>query len=770
LSRSNLYRRIPGRVHEWWSFLVPFLLGIGYICAFYFNSQFPETLSISALFLVSIAMTAGFGYMLNDLTDLKEDLLSGKRNIVAHWGILKSFLMLIVFLVFAAAPWYFLPRSIVNLSVYGFQLFLLIIYSIPPLRLKKFAIPGIINDAFYNSVVPVFIMITTFFVLSKAIIWDYIFQLSIVFVWAILKGLRNILLHQLQDRKNDARSGLITFVVRYGPLTTTNILNRWILPLEIALITLLVVLISFFIPGFWIIYILFLLFILLKIRIWSIGWISRREFRRMFHFVLNDFYEDWMPLSVLIYLSVKDPWFLVLLALHLVLFPRTVIKYIREIKEINSDFIVYYRQPFGPQFCLWMKPFFAEINRFFKFISKQTGLFFKYIIKTPVRTKKSFIYINRHYFGGRFSLVRDMIITYIQTSRHKLLWLLSVKRINNHNFKPVNREFINGYNKQRVHGPRKRICMAPLTNLYFDNSGNIAACRFNCNYLIEDPGTMDISNVWTGEPIQKLRHHLERNDMSQGCDLCKDRMESKLFQAVGARRYDGLKSNSRHPVCMEFNFDDPQEIQSGLLDHFLPHLKTARFLGPEPFSNDLYFRIWKKMISVNRSCIIDVLTSGYVLNEKVLNILGKGLFRIRISINSLIPKHTNESDVETDPDRLLKNIRTYAEISSRENIPIHLVFIPDKDNWKSLPEIVELCNNIKAFTDINLAEASDDRALWNLPKVEIKNVYDYFMTHLPKGSGLISKMNKKSYISFVKGMVAWSIEGNPNGKQQFKKS
>jgi 4-hydroxybenzoate polyprenyltransferase/pyruvate-formate lyase-activating enzyme len=404
---TNWFRFIiPGRVREWYAFLLPFLLGIGYVFSYYLQVGFESALVTSGLFLVTISATAGFGYLLNDLTDLKEDALSGKPNTARRLGVIPTLLILALFLLLALIPWMFLPRSVPNLLFYGSEVFLLLIYSIPPLRLKRLPIPGIVNDALYNSTVPVFIIITTFIALSGRHPEGITIPMALTFLWAFLKGARNILLHQLNDRRNDRVAGANTFVLRYGPLFTLNLINRWLIPVESAFLAILVLFISRFAVGFYWVFLGFLVFATLKIRIWSISWMPRRQFRFLFLYRLNDFYEEWVPVALLIYLSASTPIFLILLALHLLLFPRVLIKLFRDIVGMNHDFIVYYRM--NVMQVLW--------NQLIRYVAKPLAWFFNYlywkilrpaylyIIRTPSRTGAFFISMNRKWFHGNLTI------------------------------------------------------------------------------------------------------------------------------------------------------------------------------------------------------------------------------------------------------------------------------------------------------------------------------------------------------------------------------
>lgn len=317
------------RFIEWWSFIVPFLLGLGYVFTNICQVPFIEGITASLLFMVTIPATAVLGYFLNDITDRNEDRMAGKKNITIGLSVFNVSLILILVLCLAILPWFFLPRSKVNITLYSLQIFLLLAYSVPPVRLKRFPFPAVIIDALYNSVVPVFIIASTFVLLSRIktkipiIIW------FVVFFWAFSKGLRGILLHQVKDRKNDRRANLNSFVLKYGPLTTINVINKYTLPAETVLFLFIILNLSFVrFPFMWIIFPLFGLYLFFFFRLWErkIPW-RRREAKFRYLYILNDLYEEWLPVAALIYLPFLDPWYLLLWPLHVLLFNRTFRKF-----------------------------------------------------------------------------------------------------------------------------------------------------------------------------------------------------------------------------------------------------------------------------------------------------------------------------------------------------------------------------------------------------------------------------------------------------------
>jgi len=333
------------RISDWFLFLFPFLIGFEYLLLFLYRIPFNKGISVILLFMLIIPATTAFGYFLNDVTDRNEDRLAGKFNVTAalsRWKIMRIFLIVIFF---AIMPWFFLPRSEVNISFYSFQIFLLLVYSVPPLRLKRFPYPAVAIDALYNSVVPLLVIIYTFVLVSPREVNIPWWGLCFVLAWAFLKGLRGILLHLVKDRKNDKRANLKTFVLKYGPFTTIKLINSVILPAELLIFIAIILFFSFTtFPFLWLVFLLFGIYLFFFFRLWErkIPW-RRREANFRYLYILNDLYQEWIPLAVLLYLPFLNPWYTLLIPVHFLLFHRIFVKFYRNFK-INLNNYADYRK------------------------------------------------------------------------------------------------------------------------------------------------------------------------------------------------------------------------------------------------------------------------------------------------------------------------------------------------------------------------------------------------------------------------------------------
>jgi 1,4-dihydroxy-2-naphthoate octaprenyltransferase len=335
------------RLKDWIYYLIPFLLGFVFVLLYISKIRFSRAIVLISLFLIVIVATASYGFLLNNIFDEKDDSRAGKENFSKHLSNTAKTFYIITFLVLSLLPWLFLPVALLNFGLFILQLLLLAVYSVPPYRLKRFVFTGVITDALYNSVIMVFVIVFTIQEYAGSVIDNERFILIVLFVLLFTKGLRGILLHQLSDRKNDRKANISTFVTLYGPIATNNIISKVLLPIESLALTLLIVLLYKNIPGLLWLYLGFLCYMALKYHLWNFRWIPAKYYLFYFRFTLNDFYEEWFPLFVLVLLCVRDITFVFVLIPYVFLFPAFFKKLYKDIPET----VVNFKDDFIRKFC-----------------------------------------------------------------------------------------------------------------------------------------------------------------------------------------------------------------------------------------------------------------------------------------------------------------------------------------------------------------------------------------------------------------------------------
>jgi 4-hydroxybenzoate polyprenyltransferase len=297
------------------------------------------------LFFISLVSIAAFGYLLNDLCDVEADTKSGKPNHLAVFDLAKRIVIVGIALITGITAWIelnrypdlYLPLKSLTNFLFGAQIIALVLYSVKPFRLKERAEWGVLVDAFYGHLNPVLITICVFGFSGILHLWGAL-VIIFLFLVCLVKGVRNILLHQVEDRKKDIDAGQNTAVTKYGPWRVINFINRFLFPTEAILLVLLTLIICMHIPPCFISLLGFAFISYLKFSGWKIGYADRRLIEFKFTYFMNDYYEAWLPVFLLMFLCVYRHEFVFLLILHLALFPSFISKMRKDLQAIGENF------------------------------------------------------------------------------------------------------------------------------------------------------------------------------------------------------------------------------------------------------------------------------------------------------------------------------------------------------------------------------------------------------------------------------------------------
>lgn len=302
------------RLSNPWNYKAPVLVAVTYLILAWQKFAFLDALFAFGWSLCTIIGIAGFGYLSNDLGDRKADAKAGKSNLLIGLSSIQISGLLLLFLGLAIVPWlvYFPVTTLTGiLLVLEFMLFVL--YVLPPFRLKERGLLGVITDSLYAHANPALLASLTFLALSKAENATMLVFVPALVAWQFFLGLRNILLHQLKDAKNDRISGIRTFVTQYGELRVNHLLSQVFVPLE--LLTWLLFL-GALTPVTWLPLLGWPLYLLWQFPKQG----PHRELRQWLYGYLDDFYIPYFPLLVLISLCFQD-WRMIFLAVfHVILF------------------------------------------------------------------------------------------------------------------------------------------------------------------------------------------------------------------------------------------------------------------------------------------------------------------------------------------------------------------------------------------------------------------------------------------------------------------
>lgn len=305
------------RASAWWEYklspLAAMIYATGHLMGVSMLSLWPAL----ALSLVAMIPAAAYVGLINDLADLDDDRASGKSNRAVNASALRVAAVLVVALGAGGAMVAVWRTDPLLVGCYIAVWVAFSLYSLPPIRLKRHGVFGILADASGSHLFPALtVVVLSFRVAGVAIdpVW-----VALVGVWALACGLRGILWHQIDDRHNDARAGVSTFAVRHDPQAVERAVVRGLFPVELAALGALILCLGSAAPV--VALAAYAVVAALRHRLWHEAITVVRP-RPGAGLVLHEYYEAFLPATLLAVSVFTSPSDLLMLGAHLVMFPR----------------------------------------------------------------------------------------------------------------------------------------------------------------------------------------------------------------------------------------------------------------------------------------------------------------------------------------------------------------------------------------------------------------------------------------------------------------
>lgn len=306
-----------------------------YVILFWGNIRGTKIIFYLGLSLFVSIGIAGIGYALNDIKDYQHDVKNNKQNLFLNFTRFQSILLILLFLVLAIFPWYYLPFDSTSLQLLGIEFLLFYLYAFPPFRLKERGILGILADAGYAQVVPCILAIYTFSALSSSLILP-IYVGVLFIIWLLIMGVRNIINHQIDDIEHDINTKTKTLITQIGIDKSKRLVVYGLLPAEwLVFVFLLFILPETYRLFFYVYLVYSFLYYFRKNmpeHLLKTDLLYKNEAFYKFSNtnLLNEFYEIHLPILLLLYFSLYDLFFLLVLAINLLFFFPIYYAFIKE--------------------------------------------------------------------------------------------------------------------------------------------------------------------------------------------------------------------------------------------------------------------------------------------------------------------------------------------------------------------------------------------------------------------------------------------------------
>lgn len=353
------------RFNKWGKFILPPVLSIALLTiALQSKQPLEEVLMQLSAFIISFLATASFGFFSNDIADIESDQKAGKSNFASKVSKYYRLPVLIILLLFALVPWILIINNTfgkVAFSLLVTEILLLVFYSFPPFRFKNKAFLGAICDALYAHLLPALIALYVFSFNHAIPLFFLIILMGLFF----LKGLRNIIVHQINDRKADRLSQTNTFILSYGVDKSVKLINKIILPFEVVLLFAIAIFTYSFLPWLLWTFTFFLCWNLISFWSWTKNYGSGFRMYKWFWSLLNNYYEIWLAYIACVTFvnsySLSYFWIIPLI----ILLPPPLKRIIEELKTIGREIAASTRYHYW-KFNKWFYETLISVIKFFK--------------------------------------------------------------------------------------------------------------------------------------------------------------------------------------------------------------------------------------------------------------------------------------------------------------------------------------------------------------------------------------------------------------------
>lgn len=330
------------RANDWWEHKIPTILAIAY-GTFFLEQQQPADRPGLLLAIFAILVSgAAFVSILNDFTDLESDRLAGKKNRLAAQSPRARKLILWASILPCLITIFCLVPDWLSVLLYLGAVLSYVTYSSEPFRYKNRRFAGIITDSTGSQMFPALLAVSVICYASQDQNWLWF---GAVALWSFSYGVRGILWHQLSDKKNDVRSGIRTFATSTSPALQKQA-SLFVFVLEaISLLAILYLLHNAIVTWTFIGYGITLTIRAIVFKS-AVVIAESPAGNSKYHLIFTEFYQLFLPLSILVAMAVIYTPNWIVVAIHVLLFHEKLRIFLRDMyrlveRLVNKNYIHY---------------------------------------------------------------------------------------------------------------------------------------------------------------------------------------------------------------------------------------------------------------------------------------------------------------------------------------------------------------------------------------------------------------------------------------------
>jgi MoaA/NifB/PqqE/SkfB family radical SAM enzyme len=361
------------------------------------------------------------------------------------------------------------------------------------------------------------------------------------------------------------------------------------------------------------------------------------------------------------------------------------------------------------------------------------------------------------------------------------------------------------YYETRIPENRTTLCFAPFISMNFDQSGKATACCFNRSSVFGTYPEKTIQEIWNSDTRVVLMDAMKNLDLSKGCNLCELQLRNREYHSVLAKNFEergpvlNFDAVDALPRVLEFEISNVCNLEcvmcsgyfsssirknreklppvkspydTNFVEQLRPYWKSvvrAKFLGGEPFLNQLYFKMWADIFEINPKVSCVITSNGTILNKKVEKVLNELRPDLVLSIDSLRKKTYESIRIKSDFEKLMFNLAAFLEFHRRPGNNINLAVCPMVQNWDEIPDIFNWGLHNLVQIGLNTVVNPIEFSLRSLPAKKLREIIKYYKStplktaeafnHKDKIKAKITEeYNQVRYEGLINQVEAWLSE------------
>jgi molybdenum cofactor biosynthesis enzyme MoaA len=327
--------------------------------------------------------------------------------------------------------------------------------------------------------------------------------------------------------------------------------------------------------------------------------------------------------------------------------------------------------------------------------------------------------------------------------------------------------------------------------MYFAATGRVAPCWIQLEQTEEvwSP-ERSLLDIYRGREFSHLRRELAAHRFPGACSRCGDDVAEGIQPL--ARVYDGEPDPADVPTTLELelsnrcNFEcqmcqgdlsslirKNREGRDPLISPYddafveqvaevLPHLRSVRFSGGEPFLHPLAHKVIDSIVELRPDLRFSVSTNGSILTPKVRRLLDRTAVHLNVSFDSLQAERYERIREHADFAVLMAHLEVFQEHARTQGGLLTINTNPMRQNWEEMPDFVRWCDERGLYLTFNTVVHPDHMSLRTLPASELRAVHGTLaaveLAPVLHGDPDVTRHNHAQYADVISTVAGWLAE------------